>query len=111
MHPSHSSFEDIERDIALHQLRVQPMRFKFAPAPGPGKKTALVLQLLNVNDIRTLEVCFGKDHSYTFTSGIGTINRPPQSRMQDICVIISSLKFHGRIKRKSGLVSHIFSGL
>jgi hypothetical protein len=54
MHSPHGSYAGIERDVALHQLRVQPMRFKFPPAPGPGKKTTLVLTLFNVDDICTL---------------------------------------------------------
>ena len=40
-----------------------------------------------------------RHQEYTFTSGIGTTNFPPHSRMYACCSMISSLKFHGRMKR------------
>ena len=36
-------------------------------------------------------------HVNTFTSGIGTTNRPPHSGYAAICSMISSFRFHGRI--------------
>ena len=37
-------------------------------------------------------------HGDTVTSGIGTTNRPPHSRMPAICVVISCFRFHGRMR-------------
>src|SRR5690242_17861629 len=49
-------------------------------------------------------------HPTTSALGIGTMNCPPQARMPSICFMISSLRFHGRIRTKSGFTSQIFSG-
>src|SRR5690348_7792968 len=49
--------------------------------------------------------------SYTFALGIGTTNFPPHSRITAICFMISSLKFQGRIRIKSGLASTSLSGV
>ncbi len=41
--------------------------------------------------------CGNFSHGYTLTSGIGVTNCPPHFRIWDICAMISSLKFQGRI--------------
>lgn len=47
MHSSQSAFPFVERNVALHDLRVEPMRFKFPPAERAGKKPALVCVLIH----------------------------------------------------------------
>lgn len=48
--------------------------------------------------------------SSTVTTGRGTTKRAPHAAIPLICRIISSRMFHGRIRRKSGLVSKMSSG-
>ena len=43
-----------------------------------------------------------RKHQITVASGMGTMNRAPQVRACASCDMISSLRFHGRMKMKSG---------
>ena len=98
MHPTQRARLQIERDVALDKARIEAVSFEFAPAPGPGEEPAFILESLNFNSEGAFKFCLRENHQRTLTSGIGTINLPPQFRMNDICSMISSLKFHGKMK-------------
>ena len=55
MHSTERAFFLIERNVALHPLRTQPISRGFPLAPAPGEKTAFVFQPLSLNDERTLQ--------------------------------------------------------
>jgi hypothetical protein len=49
-------------------------------------------------------------HQTMVASGMGTMNLAPQSRACASCFMISSLKFQGKMRMKSGRASSSFSG-
>ena len=72
---------------------------EFLLAPHARKKAALISQLFRLDPKSALQFCFFEDQEWTFTSGMGTRNCPPHCRMQAICRMISSLRFHGKISK------------
>ena len=49
MHAAQRSLSMVERDVALRQIGIEAVSFKFPPAPRARKKTALVVLDLDVN--------------------------------------------------------------
>jgi hypothetical protein len=47
----------VERDIALHPVGIQPENLALALAPASRKKATLVFQLLQFDNVSTLQVC------------------------------------------------------
>ncbi len=74
------------------------MGSEFFCAPGSSKEPAFVFLALRLDHECSFKRRFTKDHGQTFTSGIGTTNRPPQSRTNAICSMTSVRMFHGRIR-------------
>src|SRR5438094_6476183 len=74
MHPAHRALTFVEGDAALGQQRVQPPLLHFPSAPRARKEAALIFQPFDVDEKRPGDPSLAKDHSYTFTSGMGTRN-------------------------------------
>src|SRR5262249_55870917 len=85
------------RDARLHEARRQAVPRELGGAPCPREEAAPVCVPLGLDDPRAGDGRFPEDHGSTFTSGMGTTNRPPQSRTWAICSTISAVRFHGRI--------------
>jgi len=66
-------------------------------APRPRKETTRIRMPLRLDDPCAGDGGLAEDHAITFTSGIGTTKRPPQSRTWAICSTISAVRFHGRM--------------
>ena len=75
------------------------MRVKLFYAKAARKITAIVVTRLDLYDKETGKWRLYKFQSKTLTSGIGTTNLPPHSRMSAIYFMISSLRFHGSSSR------------
>ena len=73
------------------------MSLKVAHAKAARKKPAIIDDRLNLYNVETGKWRLYKFQSRTLTSGIGTTNLPPHAAIPDICVTISSRKFHGKI--------------
>ena len=97
VHSAQGALAQVVRDVALHPVDLDPVFRGFTVAPGPGEESALVVDLLDLDQDGAFEPGRVEDHSNTFTSGIGTTRRPPQSRMYAVCSMISFRRFHGRM--------------
>src|SRR5712692_10097060 len=62
MHPAQSALSPVEGDVALLDVRVQPVRLKLPPAEGAGKIAPVILPPLGFDDKRPLQSCLGEDH-------------------------------------------------
>ena len=110
MHAAQSTFFLVKRNIALHQIWIQTVSFEFPAAKRACKKTAFIFYQFRFDNEHTFQLSFCKNHGKTSGSGMGIMNLPPQPRISDICSMISSFRFHGKMNRKSGLVSLTLSG-
>ena len=54
-------------EFPLTAEQVQAVRRELVAIPGAGEKAALVLDPLGIDDIGTLEACFGKEHRVSLT--------------------------------------------
>ena len=84
VHPSQSSFFFIEGDAALHKVGIQPIHFEFFLTKRPREKSSFVLDSFQLDDERAFQFRFFKNHPCTVTSGMGTTNFPPHSRIPSI---------------------------
>ena len=98
MEPADRAPPVIVGDAALVHQRLQPPRREVAAAEGAGEEAALVREALRLQDPGARQRRLAEDHARTFTSGMATTKRPPQERTSAICSMISSLRFHGRMR-------------
>ena len=71
----------IERDIALNEAGIQPVRLEFSTAPGTPEETSFVRDSIYLYYIRAGQRRLDELHGSTSTEGIGTTNFPPHSRI------------------------------
>jgi hypothetical protein len=62
MHASERATLFIERDVALHESRVDAMCLEFTMRPSAREKSAFVLKPFRLDDKCALQFCFGEDH-------------------------------------------------
>src|SRR5436305_11555468 len=98
MEPAHGPTPVVVRNAALIHGGFQSPRREVAAAEGAGEATALVREALPLQDPGARQRRRAEDHARTFTSGMATTKRPPQERTSAICSMISSLRFHGRMR-------------
>src|SRR6185436_5237580 len=87
----------IERDAALGDGGIEAALLEFVAAVRAGEEAPLVFDPLRLQKPGAGQRSFAEDHSRIRTSGIGTTKRPPQERTSDICSMISSFRFQGRM--------------
>lgn len=75
------------------------MSCKLTAAETSGEESTLIHHFLQLDKDNPWNFRFVKDQAITSTLGIGTTNRPPHLRIPAIVAMISSLMFHGKIKR------------
>ena len=59
---------------------------------------AVVLEQIQLDQERSAERSLGEPHAWSSSAGERTRNRPPQSEMNRSWAMISSLRFHGRMR-------------
>src|SRR5712671_1024524 len=64
VHSADRTLPNVEGTIALDHLRLQTARRKLSPGPGPGKKSALILKPIRLDDEYSGKFCFSKDHPF-----------------------------------------------
>ena len=87
----------IERYVALSDGLLEAKSRKLACTEGACEKAAIVCDRLDIHNVEIGERCLYKFQSRTLTRGMGTTNLPPHAAIPDICVTISSRKFHGKM--------------
>lgn len=109
MQTAQGSFLTVGGYVDLRHLSGQPLLLEFFPTPRAGKESPIVGASLEVYGKRTSYPCFREQHGWNRelpfvggqsqmrTSGMGTTNFPPQSRIYAIWSMISVLRFQGRI--------------
>ena len=74
MHSPQGSFFFVMRNIALDNLNIESMFFKFLPAEGPCKKTPFIGQWHWLNKKNIMDGGLSENHYYiTWIRGIGMI--------------------------------------
>ena len=63
MHTAESALPRIVGYVALHHSWIQAMGLEFAKTVAPREEAAIVLVLLNVDQICTLKFGLGEDHN------------------------------------------------
>ena len=87
----------VERDAGLDEPGWQPGGRELFLAERPREEPPIVDVPLDIDDHGVGKLGGREAHQNTVSSGIGTTKRPPHSRTADICCVISSRRFHGRM--------------
>src|SRR4030067_158541 len=110
VHPPKRPAAGAEGNTALLDPGIQTVLLELAAAPGPREEPTLVVVELQIKEKCPSESQRREDHATTSGWGMGTANRPHQTRTYASCSMTSSLRFQARIRTTSGLVSRIRSG-
>src|ERR1043165_3922001 len=100
----------VHRDVALRDPRIEPTCRGLVGAEAPREESALVLMTVEPDQHGTRECRLDELHHTTVGTGIGIMNLAPHSRADRSCAMISSLRFHGRIRTYSGRSARMRSG-
>ena len=87
----------VERHAALRELAIEAVVDELPGRPGASEVSPLIRVPLRLEQPRAGQRGGKEPQSMILVSGMGTTNLPPQLRISDICWMISSLKFQGRI--------------
>lgn len=71
----------VERNVALNQSQIETMGFKFPLTPRTSEEASFVLVPFWFYDENAGESALRENQEKTSTSGIGTTNLPPHSRI------------------------------
>ena len=87
----------VERDAGLDEPGWQPGGRELLLAERPREETPTIDVSIDIDNHGVRKRRGREAHQNTLSSGIGTTKRPPHSRTADICCVISSRRFHGRM--------------
>src|SRR5207253_7802144 len=98
VHPAQRAAALVVRNARLRDASFEAAARELLRVERPREETANVPMRLELDHERAADRRLREDHASTSTRGIGTTNFPPHSRMCAICSVISSRRFHGRIR-------------